>query len=199
MEENFRNFTDENGCRLNIVDFSKQARNLPYFHQHPATNLNPVLTGVHSSKKGQAEFTLRFSDASYVMALTWRKKGVLPINGRGRFTLRCNKRTCHAKTEVSYKLPKEHLTDFAQNKHALRDVKNWQVHPFCDKPHTCQKKVKFFHSDRENFGDDYIEKMLIHVSADQAFNQTRKEWASGLGSEFDGIISGLKVYFIEQK
>ena len=46
MEENFRNFSDENGCRLNIVDFSKQARNLPYFHQHPATNLNPVLTEI---------------------------------------------------------------------------------------------------------------------------------------------------------
>ena len=107
--------------------------------------------------------------------------------------MRCNKRTCHAKSEVSYKLPNEHLTDFASNKHVIRDVKNWIVHPFCDKPHNCQKKVKFFHSDRINFGNDYIEKMLMYVSADAAFNQTRREWASGLGSEFDGVISGIKV------
>ena len=50
MEENLGNFTDENETRLNIVDFSKQARNLPYFHHETATNLNPVLTGVHPSK-----------------------------------------------------------------------------------------------------------------------------------------------------
>ena len=40
---------------------------------------------------------------------------------------------------------------------------------------------------------DYIEKMLMFVSADDAFKQTRKEWTSGLGTEFDGIISGIKV------
>ena len=66
MEENLRNFSDENGTRLNIEDFSKQARNLAYFHQQTPTNLNPVLTGVHSSHRGQAEFTFRFSDASYL-------------------------------------------------------------------------------------------------------------------------------------
>ena len=87
--------------------------------------------------------------------------------------------------------------DFASNKHVIRDVKNWIVHPFCDKPHNCQKKVKFFHSDRINFGNDYIEKMLMYVSADAAFNQTRREWASGLGSEFDGVISGIKVNIFE--
>ena len=161
---------------------------------HP--NWNPVLTGVHSSQRGQAEFTFRFADASYVMVMSWRKKGILPINARGRFTLRCNTRTCHAKSEVFYKLSKEHLTDFASNKYALRDVENWQVYPFCNKPHTCQKEVKFFHSDRVNFGSDYTEKMLQNLSADAAFNQTRKEWKSGLGSEFDGCISGIKVSFI---
>ena len=161
---------------------------------HP--NWNPVLTGVHSSQRGQAEFTFRFADASYVMVMSWRKKGILPINARGRFTLRCNTRTCHAKSEVFYKLSKENLTDFASNKYALRDVENWQVYPFCNKPHTCQKKVKFFHSDRVNFGSDYIEKMLQNLSADAAFNQTRKEWRSGLGPEFDGCVSGIKVSFI---
>ena len=88
------------------------------------------------------------------------------------------------------------MKDFSANKHALRDVNNWEVHSFCEKPHSCQKKVKFFYSDRENFGNDYIEKMLMFVSADDAFNQTRKEWASGLGTEFDGIISSIKVYYI---
>ena len=73
------------------------------------------------------------------------------------------------------------------------------MHPFWDKSHSCQRKVKFFFSDRENFGKDYIEKMLLHMSADAAFNQTRKEWTSGLGIEFDGIISGIKVNFVEQK
>lgn len=199
MEENFRNFSDENGTCLNIVDFTKKARNLPYFNSQRATNLNPVLTGVHASQRGHAEFTFRFSDGSYVMVMSWRKKGVLPINSRGRFTLRCLGKTCKAKSEVLYKLPKEHLSDFESNKHALRNVENWEVHPFWDKPHSCQRKVKFFFSDRENFGKDYIEKMLLHMSADAAFNQTRKEWTSGLGIEFDGIISGIKVNFIEQK
>ena len=123
------------------------------------------------------------------------KKKESCLYARGHFTLRCIQRKCRAKTEVSYKLPREHLNDFASNKHALRDVNNWQVHPYCDKPHSCQKKVKFFHSDRENFGMDYIEKMLMFVSADDAFKQTRKEWTSGLGTEFDGIICGIKVNY----
>ena len=42
---------------------------------------------------------------------------------------------------------------------------------------------------------DYIEKMLMFVSADDAFKQTRKEWTSGLGTEFDGIICGIKVNY----
>ena len=94
MEENFRNFSDENGTCLNIVDFTKQVRNLPYFNRQTATNLNPVLTGVHASQIGHAEVTFRFSDGSYVMTMIWRKKGALPINSRGRFTLRCLGKTC---------------------------------------------------------------------------------------------------------
>ena len=91
MEENFRNFSDENGTCLNIVDFTKQARNLPYFNSQRATNLNPVLTGVHASQRGHAEFTFSFSDGSYVMAMSWRKRGVLPINSRGRFKIESEK------------------------------------------------------------------------------------------------------------
>ena len=38
--------------------------------------------------------------------------------------------------------------------------------------------------------------MLLHISADAAFNQTRKEWTSGLWIEFNGIIRGIKVNLI---
>ena len=123
MEENLRNFSDENGTRLNIEDFSKQARNLAYFHQQTPTNLSAVLTGVHSSQRGQAEFTFRFSDASYLWLYHGEKKESC-LYAHGHFTLRCIQRKCRAKTEVSYKLPREHLNDFASNKHALRDVNN---------------------------------------------------------------------------
>ena len=40
MEEDLKNFTDETGIRLNIADFTKQARSLPYFHQQQATDWN---------------------------------------------------------------------------------------------------------------------------------------------------------------
>ena len=40
------------------------------------------------------------------------------------------------------------------------------------------------------------------MSADAAFNQTRKEshplWTSGLGIDFDGIISGIKGNFFNK-
>ena len=38
--------------------------------------------------------------------------------------------------------------------------------------------------------------MKMYVSADAAFNQTRREWASGLGSKFGGVISCIKVNII---
>ena len=54
---------------LLINDFSKSKRYLPYFEQKEGTDAKPTLYGVHLSKKGQVQFTFRFSNGCYLMTI----------------------------------------------------------------------------------------------------------------------------------
>ena len=54
---------------LLINDFSKSKRYLPYFEQKEGTDAKPTLYGVHLSKKGQVQFTFRFSNGCYLMSI----------------------------------------------------------------------------------------------------------------------------------
>ena len=105
---------------LVITDFSKAKRYLPYFDQAEGTDEKPTLYGVHLSKKDQVQFTFRFSNGCYVMAIAWRKSGILPINDAGSIFLRCNKRSCKAKALVKYKFDNEHLENWTENRQSLR-------------------------------------------------------------------------------
>ena len=105
MEKNFDFFENENGGRrLVIRDFSKAVRHLPYFQHREATNLKPVLCGIHLTQNSKLQFTFKFADACYLMAISWRKQGVLPLNKKGYITLRCKTFKCRAKTQIKYKI-----------------------------------------------------------------------------------------------
>ena len=166
---------------------------MPYFQTNQATNLKPSIYGVHMTKFGKIQFTLKFSDKCYLMRTSWRKSGTLPVNKNGFMNLRCKMHKCHAKAQIKYKLDLDHLQDYGTFKHTLRDTRNWETREYQDIPHTCESSVKFYYSDSENFGYDYIEKRLHLMPAEIAFTQTRKEWRSGICTEFDGAIAGLKV------
>ena len=139
-----------------IRDFSKAVRHLPYFQHREATNLKPVLCGIHLTQNSKLQFTFKFADACYLMAISWRKQGVLPLNKKGYITLRCKTFKCRAKTQIKYKIDLGHLEDW---------VGNWDSKEYIDVAHTCNDPVKFFYSDSENFGYDYIEKRLNLMGA----------------------------------
>ena len=196
MQQNTEIFENEmGGRRLLIKDFSKAIRHMPYFETHNATNLKPILFGIHVSENAKIQFTFKFSDKCYLMRMSWKKSGTLPMNKNGFINLRCKFHKCHAKAQIKYKNDMGHLTDWGNFKHALRDTRNWETREHRDIPHTCGSNVKFFYSDSENFGYDYIEKRLHLMPSEIAFTQTRKEWRSGISAELDGAIAGLKVNY----
>ena len=179
---------------LVINDFSKAKRYLPYFEQAEGTDEKPTLYGVHLSKKDQVQFTFRFSNGCYLMVISWRKGGTLPLNDAGSIYLRCKKKSCKAKALVKYKFDDRHLENWNENFQSLRNTKNWEVaEKYCGIAHNCDMTVKFCHSDTENFADDYIGLRLNLVSCETAWGEAQKSWETGLGAELDGIIYGVKV------
>ena len=179
---------------LIITDFSKSKRYLPFFQQTQGTDITPTLYGVHLSQNQKVQFTFRFSNGCYLMAIAWRKSGILPVNDSGSIFLRCNKRSCKAKALVKYKFDNSHLEKWTENRQNLRNTKNWEVvEKYCGIAHSCDMKVKLCHSDTENFAEDYIALRLNLVSCETAWGEAQKSWETGLGAELDGIIYGVKV------
>ena len=62
-----------------------------------------------------------------------------------------------------------------------------------DIPHTCERPVPFYYSDRENFGNEYVNKRTQKMSPNEAFSQTLEEFETGLGTDFDALCFGTKV------
>ena len=105
-----------------------------------------------------------------------------------------HKKTCKAKTLVKYKFDHTHLENWNENCQNLRNTKNWEVaEKYCDIAHNCDMKVKFCHSDTENFAADYITLRLNLVACETAWGEAQKAWETGLGAVLDGIIYGVKV------
>ena len=66
MQQNSEFFENEmGGRRLLIKDFSRAIRHMPYFKTHHATNLKPILFGIHVSENAKIQFTFKFSDKCY--------------------------------------------------------------------------------------------------------------------------------------
>ena len=164
----------------------------------PHTDMLPSFAGFHRNLGTRddnlfhAGFTLRFLDGFYCMVPSIRTKGSVPYDKHGRIKLRCQHRGCKAKSLV--RCLDETLIETLNYNTLRSDPDLWHVVPNCGIPHTCNQKVPFYFSDKRNFGEDYRDKQIEYNDGTAVpWEMTCKDWTSGLGNEFDAVITGTKL------
>ena len=120
-----------------------------------------------------------------------RKKGELPLDNNNCIKLRCNHRACRAKALVN--CMDMDLIAALDYKTLRGNPDLWKVFPCYEIPHTCNKPVPYYNSDKRNFGEDF---RVYHAEYNNgttcAWLMAQKDWTSGFGLAFDAVIQGLK-------
>ena len=161
-----------------------------------ATNELPTFAGFHRNLglrddgKLHLGFTLRFLGGFYCMVPSVRKRGELPLDKNKCIKLRCNSRHCRAKALI--KCRDMSLIETADYKTLRSNPDLWIIFEFCNTPHTCGNAVPYYYSDKRNFGEDFRKyKSEYNDGTKCAWTMAQKDWTSGFGPGFDGIVQGL--------
>ena len=112
----------------------------------------------------------------------------------GRIPFRCPIPKCKAKSKLVPKVP-EKLDDIEANWNKIVRESFWTINEHPDTIHTCGKHVLALNSDRLNFAHTFRRKKteLNDFGSGQAFRASCLEYETGLGMQFDALITGSKA------